>query len=261
MAENILFGTDYHDKFQALEYLKRYYGTPAGSYYTSLGLYHEVFQSLPAGLRVLDYGCGPSIRGAISAATKASEIVLSDYTEDCRTEVRQWLEKDPNAFDWSHYFSHVVKDLEGKGEKEVEERQEEVRRLVKAVVHCDLTQDPPIERGYDQQYDVVMSSLCIDAVAGTREEYVQGVKKLAKLVKPGGILLLFGVEIKGEEGFYVVGEKKFRAFGVSSDVTVKAMTDSGISGVDVQMLKIPESEKDSRLIAFVFIQGIKESNQ
>ena len=195
MAHGILSGTDYHRKFQASEYFNRYYAKPAGPLYTSLRLYHEVFQSLPAGLRVLDYGSGPTIRTTISAATKASEIVLSDYAEDCRKVLRQWLEKHPDAFDWSPYFSiddfsHVVKDLEGKGEKEVEERQEEVRRLVKAVVHCDLTQDPPIERGYDQQYDVVMSSLCIDAVAGTREEYVQGVKKLAKLVKPGGILLL-----------------------------------------------------------------------
>ena len=130
MAENILSGTDYHEKFQASEYLKRYYGKPAGPFYTSLGLYHEVFRSLPTGLRILDYGSGLSIRTTISAATKASEIVLSDYTEDCRKAVRQWLEKEPDAFDWSHYFSHVVKDLEGKGEKEVEKRKEEVPRLV-----------------------------------------------------------------------------------------------------------------------------------
>ena len=261
MAESILRSVDYPEKFEALEYLKRYYGTPAGSYYTSLELYHEAFKSLPTGLRILDYGCGPSIRGAISAAANASEIVLSDYTEDCRRVVRQWLEKDPDAFDWSHYFNHVVKDLEGKGEKEVEEKKEEVRRLVKAVVHCDLTQDPPIERGYDQQYDVVMSSLCIEAVVGSREEYAQGMKKLAKLVKPGGTLLILSVEIKGEDGFYVVGEKKFRAFGVAPDVTRKVMTDAGISVVNLQVLKIPESEEDSRLVSFVFIQGIKESKQ
>ena len=261
MAENILSGTDYHERFQASEYLQRYYGTLAGPYYTSLRLYHEVFQSLPAGLRILDYGSGPSIRTAISAATKASEIVLSDYTEGCRKALRQWLEKDLDAFDWSPYFRHVVKDLEGKGEKEVEERQEEVHRLVKAIVHCDLTQDPPIESGYDQQYDVVMSSLCIEAVAGTREEYAQGVKKLAKLVKPGGTLLLFGGEIQGQEGFYEVGEEKFRAFGVPSDVAVEAMANAGVSIATLQKLTdVPEDVEESRVMSFLFVRGIKDRN-
>ena len=258
MANGVLSGTDYHDKFQASEYLKRYYGTPAGSYYTSLRLYHEVFQSLPTGLRVLDYGSGPSIRGTISAATKASEIVLSDYTEDCRKALRQWLQKHPDAFDWSPYFSHVVKDLEGKGEKEVEERKEEVRRLVKAVVHCDLTQDPPIERGYDQQYDVVMSSLCIDAVARTREEYAQGMNKLSKLVKPGGTLLILGAEVRGEDGFYVVGEEKFRGFGVASDFAAKAITNAGFCVLTLERLTdLPEKEVDPQLMSFVFIHGLK----
>ena len=258
MAHGILSGTDYHRKFQVSEYFNRYYAKPAGPLYTSLRLYHEVFQSLPAGLRVLDYGSGPTIRTTISAATKASEIVLSDYTEDCRKVLRQWLEKHPDAFDWSPYFSHVVKDLEGKDEKEVEERQEDVRRLVKAVVHCDLTQDPPIERGYDQQYDVVMSSLCIDVVARTREEYSQGMNKLSKLVKPGGTLLILGTEIRGEDGFYVVGEEKFRAFGVASDFAAKAMTNAGFSVLTLERLTdLPGNEADPQLMSFVFIHGLK----
>ena len=69
---------------------------------------------------------------------------------------------------WSPYFSRVVKDLEGKGEREMEERQKLVRSLVKAVVHCDVTQDPPIAGGYDRDYDVVVSSLCAESVAQTR---------------------------------------------------------------------------------------------
>ena len=37
--------------------------------------------------------------------------------------------------------------LEGKSLQEAEEREERVRRLVKAVVRCDITQDQPIEKG------------------------------------------------------------------------------------------------------------------
>ena len=79
----------------------------------------------------------------------------------CRTALHQWLAGDREAFDWSPYFGYVVKELEGNGEEEVAKRQTLVRNLVKAVVKCDLTQDPPIEPGYEQPYDVVMSSFCI----------------------------------------------------------------------------------------------------
>ena len=61
-------------------------------------------------------------------------------------------------FDWSPYFSRVVQGVEGKSEKEAVERQELVRRAVKAVVHCDITQNPPIEKGYDQEYDELTMS-------------------------------------------------------------------------------------------------------
>ena len=106
-----------------------------------------------------------------------------------------------------------------------------------------------------------MSTLCIEAVVGSREEYAQGVKKLAMLVKPGGTLLLFGGEIKGEEGFYIVGEKKFKAFGVATDVAVEALANAGVSVVNLKMLTdVPQDVEESRVMSFVFIQGIKDSN-
>ena len=97
----------------------------------------------------MDYGCGPVIANTISAAAKASSIVLSDFTPNNRKALRQWLNIDSAAFDWSPYFKYVVRDMEGKGEQEVKERQELVCKLVKAVVHCDITQDPPIDPDYN----------------------------------------------------------------------------------------------------------------
>ena len=153
MAQNALCGKDYQDKFKASDYLKSYYDGFASDFIPVLRCYHDVFKSLPSGLAILDYGSGPVITTTISASTKASEIVLSDYAEHNREALHQWLDGHPDAFDWSPYFSRVVKDLEGKGEREVEERKKLVRSLVKAVVHCDVTQDPPIAGGYDREYD------------------------------------------------------------------------------------------------------------
>ena len=71
-----------------------------------------------------------------------------EYTEANRAALLQWLNNDPDAFDWTHVFKHVVVDLEGKSEEEVPARAELVRKVVKAVVPCDATRDPPIPPQY-----------------------------------------------------------------------------------------------------------------
>ena len=257
MAESILFGTDYHEKFKASDYLKLRFDDPDYDCLPVLRCYHEVFQSLPSGLTVLDYGTGPVIMTTISASTKASEIVLSDYTEDSREALRLWLDKRPGAFDWSPFFSCVVKDLEGKGEKEVEERQELVRSLVKAVVHCDLTQDPPIERGYDRQYDVVISAHCLESVVKTSAEYKSGVEKLAKLVKPGGLLLLVGTKLVSGPEVYVVGGQSFKGFSTSTELAVEAMTEAGMSDITFEKLADASYPKAGSVWRHTFYKGMK----
>ena len=76
-----LFGEDYRDRFSASDYLQRYYSDLSNHHFISLDFYHDAFQSLPSGLRILDYGTGPSVLTTISAAPKASEIVLSDLAD------------------------------------------------------------------------------------------------------------------------------------------------------------------------------------
>ena len=71
----------------------------------TLRCYHETFKNLASGLRVLDYGSGPVL---LSASTKASEIVLSDYVEKNCEVLRQWLERDPASFDWLPSFKFKI---------------------------------------------------------------------------------------------------------------------------------------------------------
>ena len=107
-------GSDFHDKFDPQIYLKQNLKMSRRRVPHFLRCYHDVVQSLPQGIKVLDYGSGPSILATISAASKASEIVLSDYTERNRDAINQWLKKDAEAIDWSPHFSYVVEKLEKK---------------------------------------------------------------------------------------------------------------------------------------------------
>ena len=256
MAKTFLSSKQYREKFDTGEYLNRYYDANACVHL--LELYYKAFLSLPTGLRILDYGTGPTILTTISAATKASEIVLSDYSELCRTALHQWLAGDGEAFDWSPYFEHVVKELEGKGEAEVAMRQTLVRNVVKAVVKCDLTRDPPIEPGYEHTYDVVMSSLCIEAVIESNDEYPQMLAKLVSLVKPGGHLLLYGVEVQGEGGYYVVGDETFSTVGPSLEFAMHAMVECCVEIVTTKLFKgAQRGEEDPKVTSCYFIHGKK----
>ena len=78
--ENIKYcsGNDYFDKFDPNIYLRRHAHIDKSQH--MLRCFHDAFQTIPKGISVLDYSSGPSVRGTISAATKASEIVLSDYS-------------------------------------------------------------------------------------------------------------------------------------------------------------------------------------
>ena len=151
---------------------------------------HSTSKGVP--LKVLDYGCGPAVAYDISAAAaESSEIVLAEYGETCRNALQDWLDRGPSAWDWTPYIKYVVCDLEGKDKSKVQKQEEDLRKAVKAIIPCDITQDPPIAKGYEEPYDVVVSILCMENGCLTRQEYKTAVKRIAALVKRDGSLLLY----------------------------------------------------------------------
>ena len=142
----------------------------------------------PSGIKALEFGGGTSVSNLISAATKCKEIVFSEFSESKREWISRWLRNDPSTFNRQPLFSYVVCTLEGGMENEIEERMELVRNVVKAVVPCDIFQPEPVEdKG---PYDIVSTSLCLEYMCLTNEEYRDCVTKLAHLVKPGGNFLM-----------------------------------------------------------------------
>ena len=161
----------YDDNFKVSTYLDFMVDSELMKF--SLECLNECFSAIDSGengLTVLDYGCGPNLANHISAASKATEIVLADYCKPNRDFTKKWLAADPSAHDWSFYFKHVVETLEGKSHQESIERQKVLRDKVKAVVACDITKDQFIEEGYEGPYDVVKSLLCLSNAATNTED-------------------------------------------------------------------------------------------
>ena len=240
MCEN----EDYFDKFDPSSYLNYYGGIQFRRH--MLRSYHAAFRELPPDVTVLDYGSGPSITGVISAATKASAIFLSDYCAANRDFAQDWLEDKPGAFDWDPHFNYVVKELEGGSDEAVEKRKQEVRKLVKGIAHCDLSQDPPIEKKYNKLYDVVITSYVLESTATSDEEYFSMMSRICNLVKPGGTLLVMVIE---NTPSYKVGDLLFKGFSVSCDTALKAIRECGLNDLhcDKETLTLLDGETATRM--------------
>ena len=262
---------DYQTRFNPQDYLSSFFvtpGTPENVIFDfSVNNVHKAFCKLISEeqkvssqsdkIRVLDYGCGPTICHTISAAgiPNVSEIVLAEYTTRNREAVQQWLDKDPSGFDWSPYFRHVVQTLEGKAEQQVAEREERMCSLIK-LVSCDIALNPPIEKGYEGPYDIVISSLCLNTSCENMDEYRASVAKLSSLVKPGGLLLIFSTEQLPEEepSYYLVGSQYFYDLKLTYDDVVSAIKEAGLNILSVDHLsEVSFVPAISNVTKFMFI--------
>ena len=269
---------DFLRRFSPIKYLNQNYKTgpetpEKKTHDFAVVKIHEVFSKLfpqkqaasrqSDKIRVLDYGCGPSICQAISAAgiPNVSEIVLAEYTARNREAIEQWVDKDPSAFNWSPYFKYVVQTLEGKTERQAAERENEMRSLMK-VVSCDFTLDPLIEKGYEGPYDIVICSLCLENSCDTVEEYRSRIARFSSLVKPGGSLLLNSPERYpvGGQGFYNVGPERFYNLSVSYDVVASALNDACLNVLSMDRLHLNQDPKYGDCAAFMFIYAEKAKN-
>ena len=224
-------------KFDPWDYLGYDYDTVSDPFHRhSLKLLHEFYKSYgspSAGLKVLEVGTGPVIIYEISASLYASEIVLSEYTEDNRKLLQMWLDRDPEAPDWRPFFECVVQELEGKTKEEVTTRQEELRQVIKAVIPCDIRKDTPIEPAYHGPYDVVFTCQCLECACASLEEFSGAVFKLAKLVKPGGKLVIVTMEGEGDTFFYMVGDKKFFGISIREENVTTVLQQAGFHDITV----------------------------
>ena len=263
---------DYLKRFDPKEYLCLYYQGKVSSFNARPlrdlhAFYREAFvpaaqgeenvnYTKPRSLRVLDYGAGPAIMYDISAAAVATEIVLAEYVPQNRAALQQWIDEDAEAHDWSLFFKYVTEELEGashgaseaeqstKASVAAEKREERLRKIAK-VVQCDIWQDPPIQRGFDVEYDVVFSSLCIESASKSREEFVEATSRLCKLLKSGGRIALQAASVEGQENslqpaVYHVGKEKFVGVSVTEELLREALEKAGC--YDVTFKRYPSDQ-------------------
>ena len=252
---------DYHNKFSPSAYLETCYSKrPAEDNFHAFVFQqlHSFFNSVTASgstdFKVLDYGCGPAIANVISAARVATEVIFAEYTEKNRTAINHWMENDPSAWNWGPHFEYIVQTLEGKSAQETIEREKRLRSIIRAVVPCDITQDPPIAEGFEGPYDVVLTIMSMEAGCLTQEDYKAAVKRMSKLIKPaGGVLLLYSPvrNDTSQLGSYTIGAETFKQVAVPLEFVYATLKDANLEVTATEFL--PAADVPAHMDAAPFI--------
>lgn len=227
--------TEYSTEFDSKSFLQTFHSSVEGSSVQGLARFrlrqrHNFFLQYSCKwdrntAKMLEFGGGPVISDLISAAPHVQEIVHAAHTEDERKEIQLWKNEMVGAHDWKHAFKHVVSELESKAGDDAWQERESLLRSRLKVTSCNITHDHPIgptEEG--MLFSIICTSLCLEVTCKTYAEYKMAIKKLAKLLKLGGYLVMLVVE---GETFYVVGRRKWSVLTLTLAQVKEALEEAG----------------------------------
>ncbi|XP_053556511.1 phenylethanolamine N-methyltransferase-like [Bombina bombina] len=189
------------------------------------------------GRTLVDIGSGPTIYQILSAFELFDEVIISDYLEVNRNEIKSWLQDESGAFDWSPYFKHVC-SLEGKGEL-WQDKQKRLREKVSRVIPVDIHKPQPLgEEVTDGSVDGLVTSFCLEACSPDKEAFECSLKNISQLLKPGGHLLQIGAL---EESYYTAGEAQLNVVPLKEIDVRTALCNAGYEIRDFQVYSMPAS--------------------
>ena len=207
-----------------------------------LDAYHKFYANYrrsldPGSARLLEYGGGPSIAALISGCVHVKEIVFSDYMlENCQ-EVEKWVVNDPDAFNWTPFFKHVVCQLEeNPGEEAVKKRKQMLRSKITAFASANIRNSQPLESDFGE-FDIVSCNFVLGVANDNKQQFEESVKKLSGLIKPNGYLLLME---SIEEHWYSVNDIKCPHLSLKPDEILHSLEKAGFKVLGSQNWNIPE---------------------
>jgi len=150
-----------------------------------------------------------------------------------------------------------VQTLEGKGEKEAREREEMLRKVAKGAVHCDVLAEPPIEKGFEGPYDVLIEGGCLLAACTTTESFKKGLITLTHLLKAGGTIIMLGSDRDMEQSttVYSVGSNLYQCLCMEKEIVLEAVKEAGFSNVHMQSREYVPSKTSKHCVYRPGVRG------
>ncbi len=232
----------YLSEWNPQEYLRQYYSTaylPDESQALLRFLIEQLSNSETKYRRAIDFGCGPALYTSMAIAPCVEELHLADYLPANLREVRRWLEDEPGAHNWDVYFRGVLELERGQEPTpaQIAARKSELRQKVTALRVADIRQPHPLSEA--EQYDLVASFFCLEAVSADRREWETFLNHLSALVTPGGKMMLAAIH-RGHQ--YKVLGRTFSIACVDENDFVRVLPQLGFSIKDLVVRVVPIAE-------------------
>ncbi|XP_075449784.1 indolethylamine N-methyltransferase-like [Ascaphus truei] len=204
---------------------------------------YQIFSSGEVtGKTLIDITASSAIHHLLPASEVFQEIIVAESNESAKRGLEKWLNKEQDAFDWSH-TSKLFCQLEGKSMM-WQEKEEQLRKAIKRILICDFTKENPLHPVILPKVDCLSTGTYLEVISKDLDAYRSNLKKVSSLIKVGGHLILF---LFISMSYYTIGEHKFYYLKCDEEFVRKALTDTGfvIKSVDLQPRK-----KDTHLLDY-----------
>ncbi len=232
--------TSVYTSFNPKQYLQDYYTEePDDEDRFSMRFVLDSLALLPSDSVVIELGGGPVLDtvAAVCGQERVREVHFCDYVPENLDEVRRWLNKEPDAFNWDRYIAFVLQH-EGKAgdPDEVSKRARAMRHKITQVFECDVRQSDPLPHQPNRAYDLAIAQTVTETAATTVNEWLVVIQNISTLVVPGGWLLISVVT--GTSGYYV-GQKLFPCLNLTDDDIQQGYREAGYELETLRIDKMP----------------------
>ncbi|XP_068099276.1 indolethylamine N-methyltransferase-like [Hyperolius riggenbachi] len=217
-------------------------------------MHHALVMGHITGKLLIDISAGPHIHHLYSACEFFQEIILMRTNEQCIMEIMKWQGDRTGAFSWGHAAAHVT-NLEGKSD-EWEAKELKLKSAITHVVKFDTETESLTDLIGVPQADCVFIYGLLDLICKDQDDYMSNLRRILKLLKPGGHLFLIGAR---NASFYTVGEQKFHMFTYDENFVKKAFVEVGMSILQCEVMPRKSKSHLTDYDGSLFIAACKQS--
>ncbi|KAM5163655.1 nicotinamide N-methyltransferase-like [Mantella aurantiaca] len=186
-------------------------------------LHYQFNSCRVTGKFLIDISMGSFIHHLYSASNFFQDIVVLKPNENSVMELSRWLHDRTGAYDWTH-TSTAAAELEGNRDQ-FQEKESRLKSSIKQILKCDFEQENITSPVALPLADCVIATAILNAVCKNEDEYMRNLKKILKLLKPGGCLLLFSTI---EATYIITGGERFHILTVDEAFVKNALSKLGL---------------------------------
>ncbi|XP_078101593.1 phenylethanolamine N-methyltransferase-like [Sander vitreus] len=213
-----------------------------------------------SGELLVDIGSGPTLYQVLSGCEVFNKVLLTDFLEVNRQELRSWLQDEGGcSLDWTPYLQHVCK-LEGRRPSAWTEKAARLRQVIVDIVPIDVHRPQPLAHDAlpSAGADCLVSCFCLESASPDLASFTRALGHIGRLLRPGGHLLLIGT--LGMSYYFGGAGVKIPTVPVNEAQLCASLKESGYNLIRLEVYTLPQDMKlgvDDAYGVF-FVKAMKE---